>query len=171
MEDRYAEALAAAICADLVENPPAGALSRVVIRWFEGPLYLMIHALGTDGEEDLEDYDAWSPLEWGNADEEIDRADRIVSRPAVTAAGAALAAPLEEGTWPWEPSTPPSPLVAAAQLLRGLCEQSELTLAPHFAVGVAHFEGWGAGASVLAANPKEVWDLLVEHGLDPGPDD
>ena len=63
VEDRYAEALAAAIAADLKENPPPGSLVRVVIRWFDGPLYLTIHALGTEQEDDVEPDAAWAHFE------------------------------------------------------------------------------------------------------------
>jgi len=42
----YAEVLAAAIVASLRVDPPPGSPARVVIRWFEGPDYLTVHALG-----------------------------------------------------------------------------------------------------------------------------
>jgi hypothetical protein len=170
VEDRYAEALAAAIAADLKENPPPGSLVRVVIRWFDGPLYLTIHALGTEQEDDVEPDAAWEPLEWENSDEEINRADRIVDLPEVKAAGEALATSLEDESWPWEPGSAPAELVEAARRLRAACERS-LPLAPHFAVGVAHFEAFGVEASVRQANPAETWDLLAERDLTPIPDE
>ena len=166
----YAEALAAAIVSDLADNPPPGALARVVIRWFDSPLYLTIHALGTE-EDDVDPEDAWAPLEWENCDDEIERADRIVERPDVAAAGEALAATLEDEAFPCDPGSDlgvvPGPLVAAAQGVRAGCERAALPLAPHFAVGVAHFEGFGAEAGVRAANPPETWDLLVARGIEP----
>jgi hypothetical protein len=167
VEDRYAEALAAAITADLEAHPRPGGLARVVIRWFEGPLYLTIHALGADEERALDPDDAWLPLEWANVEAELDRADRIVDRPEVQAAGSALEATLEEGSWAWEPGTAPGPLVAAARLVRAACDRATPTPAPHFAVGVSHFEAFGIEASVRAANPPETWRRLEERGIDP----
>lgn len=80
-------------------------------------------------------------------------------------APAALAAELEEGSWSWDKQ--PEPLVAAAGMLRARLEDEGVALPDHFAVGVCHFEGWGAEESVPLANPDAVVDLLRRRRLDP----
>jgi hypothetical protein len=40
-------------------------------------------------------------------------------------------------------------------------------LPDHFAVGVCHFEGWGAAESVPRANPTAVAALLRQRELEP----
>ncbi len=62
-EQRYAGALAGSITSSLESDPVRGDLSRLVIRWFEGPDYLTIHALGTEDERDVPKDDAWYPLD------------------------------------------------------------------------------------------------------------
>jgi hypothetical protein len=88
---RYAAALAAAVVASLRTNPPPGVPVRVVIRWFEGPDYLTIHALGSDEEAEVPADDAWYPLEWPNEPREIERATAILEDDAVATTAAALA--------------------------------------------------------------------------------
>ncbi len=104
-EGRYVEALLGALVQDLREHPVRGQLARVVVRWFEArdPLYLTIHALGTDQEPAAQGRlrrwigsrrgrrDAWLALEWDNVDEEMERTGRVLSDPAVRAAGAPVA--------------------------------------------------------------------------------
>jgi hypothetical protein len=53
------------------------------------------------------------------------------------------------------------------QRVRDLVVSDGIATAPHFAVGVSHFEGWGAGESVSLANPGPVLALLAEQGLLP----
>lgn len=162
---RYAAALATAVVASLRTNPPPWVPGRVVIRWFEGPDYLTIHALGSEEEAEVAADDAWYPLEWPNEPREIERATAILQDDAVASAAAALAAELEEGSWPWDKQ--PEPLVAAAGMLRARLEDEGVALPDHFAVGVCHFEGWGAEESVPLANPDAVVDLLRRRRLDP----
>jgi hypothetical protein len=165
-EEKYADALASAVAVSLQRDPVAGGLARLVIRWFEGPDYLTIHALGTEEERAVPSDEAWYPLEWPNADREIDRVDVIMQDESVVDAVEKLSAELEGGSWPWDEQ--PAPLVAAAQRLRRLVESSGVPTAPHFAIGTSHFEGWGPGDSVPRVNPRPVLDLLAERGLDPG---
>lgn len=162
---RYAAALATAIVASLRTDPPPGVPVRVVIRWFEGPDYLTIHALGSEEEAEVPADDAWYPLEWMNEPREIERATAILADAEVASAAAALAAELEEGSWSWEEQ--PEPLVAAAAMLRERLQNEGVALPDHFAVGVCHFEGWGAEESVPRANPGAVVDLLRRRRLAP----
>ena len=164
--DRYAESLAAAIVASLRADPPPGMPARLLIRWFEGPDYLTIHALGTEEEGELPADDAWYPLEWPNEPREIERVDAIMEDEGVATAAAALAAELEDGAWPW--TTQPEPLVMAAAKVRAHLQDAGIALPDHFAVGVSHFEGWGAEESVPRANPEAVVELLRQRGLEPG---
>lgn len=151
--------------ASLRADPPPGMPARVVIRWFEGPDYLTIHALGTEEERDVPADDAWYPLEWPNEPREIERVDAIFENEAVAAAAASLAAELEEDWFGSE--TQPEPLVAAAAMVREQLQDAGVALPDHFAVGVCHFEGWGAEDSVPRANPEAVVELLRQRGLEP----
>lgn len=164
--DRYAELLGQAIAASVETDPPPGLLARVVIRWFEGPRYLTIHALGTDEEPAVAADDAWHPLEWPNTDREIDRVDAVFAQPGLAAAAEALADELDGGAWPWDEQ--PEPLVAAAARIPALLHDAGVTVADHFAVGVCHFEGWGNEESVPRINPDHVVDVLRQRGVEPG---
>jgi pyruvate/2-oxoglutarate dehydrogenase complex dihydrolipoamide acyltransferase (E2) component len=165
-EQRYSEALAEAIVSSLRADPPPGLPARVVIRWFDGPGYLTIHALGTEEEAELPGEDAWNPLEWPNSSREIGRADGILEEQSVAAAAAALAADLEEGAWPW--TSQPEPLILAASKVRDRLQETGIDVPDHFAVGVTHFEGWGAEDSVPRSNPEAVLRVLSARGLEPG---
>ena len=164
--DRYAELLADEIVASVQADPPPGLLARVVIRWFEGPGYLTIHALGTDEEAAVAAEDAWHPLEWPNRDREIGRVDAIVAQPDLAAAAAGLADELDGGSWPWDEQ--PEPLIAAAAGIAERLRDAGVTVADHFAVGVCHFEGWGSEESVPRINPDHVVDVLRQRGVQPG---
>ena len=89
---RYGDALAAALAADLAAHPVEGLLVRVVIRWFwEGdPAYLTWHALGVADEQPEDPEDGWYPLEWPNADRELERTDRVLANRALQQAAGAL---------------------------------------------------------------------------------
>ena len=163
---RYAESLATAIVRSLLAQPPPGMPTRVVIRWFEGPSYLTIHALGTDEEGSVSPDDAWYPLEWPNEPREIDRVDAILQDEDVAAAAAALESELGDDGWAWGEAQP-QPLVAAAALVCERLRSEGVPLPDHFAVGVCHFEGWGAANSVPRANPQAVVELLRQRGLEP----
>ena len=139
----------------------------MVIRWFEGPGYLTVHALGTAEEADVSAADAWLPLEWPNNRREITRVDTIFEDQTLSAAAAALAAELDDASWPWE-TQPPEPLVQAAARVRQLLADAGVDVAAHFAVGVCHFEGWGLEESVPRANLKPTLELLREQGIEPG---
>jgi hypothetical protein len=166
VSSEYAEALARGIVASLRAAPPAGVPVRVVIRWFEGPDYLTIHALGTDEENDVPADDAWYPLEWPNEPREIERVDSILEEPQLAAAAVALKGELDDEQWEWEDAQPEA-LVKAAARVRDLVEEAGVGVAAHFTVGVCHFEGWGNANSVPRANPHAVVELLRERGLDP----
>jgi hypothetical protein len=164
-EQRYADALADAIAESLRRDRVPGDLSRLIIRWFEGPGYLTIHALATSEEGDVANEDAWYPLEWPNEEREIDRVDGVMEDEALASAVEELAAELDEDGWSWDEQ--PAALIGAAQKLRDLLESGGIPTAPHFAVGISHFEGWGSADSVPRANPQAVLDLLAERGLLP----
>jgi len=164
-EDMYADALAGSITASLERDPVQGELARVVIRWFEGPGYLTIHALGTEDECDVPADDAWYPLEWPNEEHEIDRVDAVMRDEALTGVIEVLATEMRDEGWSWDEQ--PQPLIAAALKLRQAVEAAGLPTASHFAVGVSHFEGWGAEDSVPRVNPSATLTLLGERGLLP----
>ena len=165
-EQEYADALASAIATSLRRDPVAGHLSRLVIRWFEGPDYLTIHALGTGEERDLPSGDAWYPLEWSNQDREIDRVDAVMQDEALAAAVERLTAELGEDGWSWDEQ--PAPLIAAARRFRELVQAGGIAAAPHFAVGVSHFEGWGPAESVPRGKPRAGGRATRRAGLAPG---
>jgi hypothetical protein len=165
-EQRYADALAEAIAASLQRDRVPGDLARVVIRWFEGPDYLTIHGLGTFEEGGVANEDAWYPLEWPNEERETDRVDGVMADEALAGPVEELASELGEDGWPWDEQ--PRALIAAAQKLRELLDSRGIPTAPHFAVGISHFEGWGCADSVPRANPEAVLDLLAERDLLPG---
>ena len=112
-EQEYAHALAAAIVASLQRDPVEGKLARLVIRWFEGPDYLTIHALGTDDEPNVSNEDAWYPLEWPNEEREITRVDGVMQDESLARSVERLTAELGDGGWEWDAQ--PEPLIAAAQ--------------------------------------------------------
>jgi hypothetical protein len=164
-EQEYAHALAAAIVASLQRDPVEGKLARLVIRWFEGPDYLTIHALGTDEEPNVSNEDAWYPLEWPNAAREITRVDGVMQDESLARSVERLAAELDDGGWDWDAQ--PGPLIAAAQEIHALVEANGIPVAPHFASGVSHFEGWGPHESVARANPEPVLARLAQGDLLP----
>ncbi|MFP5363501.1 MAG: hypothetical protein ACLGI5_12320 [Thermoleophilia bacterium] len=162
----YAELLADGIVASVEADPPPGLPARIVIRWFEGPGYLTVHALGADEEPAVAAEDAWHPLEWPNREREIGRVDAIVAQPDLAAAAASLGDELDGGSWPWDEQ--PEPLIAAAARIPGLLRDAGVAVAGHFAVGVCHFEGWGCEESVPRINPDHVVDALRQRGIEPG---
>ena len=164
-EEKYADALASSITSSLERDPVRGDLSRLIIRWFEGPDYLTIHALGTEDERDVPNDDAWYPLEWPNVEHEIDRVDAVMQDETLTGAIEVLAAEVGEDGWSWDEQ--PQPLIATAQKVRELVESTGIPTASHFAVGVSHFEGWGAEDSVPRANPQATLAQLEEQDLLP----
>jgi hypothetical protein len=121
-EQKYADALATAIAVSLQRDRVPGDLSRLIIRWFEGPDYLTIHALGTEEEGDVPGEDAWYPLEWPNEERENDRVDAVMRDESLTGAVEELAAEQDGDGWPWDEQ--PAPLIAAAQSIRQLVESS-----------------------------------------------
>jgi len=137
-EQQYADALAAAIVASLQRDSPCGELSRLVIRWFDRPDYLTVHALGTEQERDVRAGDAWYPLEWPNKDREIDRVAAVMQDDALRRAVKQLAGEIGEDGWPWDEQ--PEPLVAAARMVRELVVLAGIPSASYFAVGVSHFD-------------------------------
>ncbi|PXX71363.1 hypothetical protein DFR70_101785 [Nocardia tenerifensis] len=147
-EKDFATALSRAIAEDLRANPAAGALVRVVVRWFDeaDPLNLSVHTLGSVERPEVWPEHAWSPLEWENLDEEGVRSCRVMDDPDVWLTAEALAAvyqasPPERDYDRWTPS--PAITEAVRQLLPTL-RAARVPLEPDFAASAAHFEGMGA---------------------------
>jgi hypothetical protein len=170
-ERRYVDALLGALVRDLRDHPVPGRLARVVVRWFEAsdPLYLTIHALGTDQESAVaggrrrwggrlrrRPGDAWLPLEWDNVDEEMERTDRVLSDPAVQAAGRAVAElhgerpDLADGEF----RAPPA-LVELARRARDAFRAADIEVAEHMLLLPSHFEGEGARQVMQQIEPPE----------------
>ena len=164
-EQEYADALARAIVQSVKVDSPPGDLVRIIIRWFEGPDYLTVHALGSDEEGEVAPGDAWYPLEWRNEDREINRIDTVMEDARLARAVESLATELGEDGWSWDEQ--PAALIAAGSEIRRLVEEARLPVAAHFAIGVCHFEGWGATESVPRANPQAVVAALHGRGLAP----
>lgn len=145
-EATFASALVEAVVDDLGRNPPAGAVVRVVIRWFEAddPAYFTLHVLGGDERAGVPADDAWYPLEWPNAEREEERTGRVAQAPAVASAGEALERHYrshpDDGDWP-EPS---AAIQEAVRRLPEALRSAEIPTDPELAVSAAHFEGWGA---------------------------
>ena len=162
----YAQALADALAADLAAHPVAGALRRVVIRWFwEGdPRHLTLHALGSDDPQPGAD-DAWYPLEWAVVDREMDRTDRVLERAEVAATSEALAAsfPTDDDGLPDGEAHVPAVMETLRRLPDAL-DAARVACEPSFAVAAAHFEGWVVRAALEATATPEVLAELAERG-------
>ncbi|HEX5618825.1 MAG TPA: hypothetical protein VFX51_10415 [Solirubrobacteraceae bacterium] len=167
LEDEYAAAVAAAIAEDVHGNPPDGPLVRVVLRWFEegDPLYCTLHALGANERDAVPPEDAWYPLEWPNADIEIDRWERVVKEPEVQRTGEVLAAYYgeheddEEGEWGPSPAT-----VEVVRRLPAALRSAGVDLTDDFAAAAAHFEGWGARAILKEVADRRLLRALRKRG-------
>jgi hypothetical protein len=167
LEDAYAAALAAAIAADIRDDPPEGPLVRVVLRWFEenDPLYFTVHALGAEERDAVPAEDAWYPLEWPNADRELDRGERLAEDADVKRTGAALAAHYEQheddesGEWGPSPAT-----VEVVRRLPDALRSAGLELTDDFAASAAHFEGWGARAVLKQVADRRLLRALKKRG-------
>jgi hypothetical protein len=169
-EEAYIGALLDALVRELVEHPVPGRLARVVIRWFENadPLYLTIHALGTDEADEIEEGDAWCPLEWPDVDREEARADRIVNDPRVQAAGPTLAAEyaeladMQDGEWRASPA-----LIEVARRAPHALAAAGIESADYMLVLAAHFEGGGAAHVMdeVAPPPRVVAALRARDEL------
>ncbi|MGX1773831.1 hypothetical protein ACWIGW_17095 [Nocardia brasiliensis] len=167
-EEEYSAALARAIAEDLRANPPAGALVRVVIRWFEEhrPSYFSVHALGADERAEVPPEDAWSPLEWDNLDEELERTARVEEHPDVQRTGRALeieyrATPPDRDDDTWRPAPA---LGGALGLLSAELLAAGVALDDDFAVAAAHFEGMGALATLRDYVRPAVLSALTARG-------
>lgn len=168
-EDEYAASFARAIAEDLRAHPPAGALVRVVIRWFEGddPLYFTVHALGSEERADVPPEDAWHPLEWPNVDQEIERTDRLTEHPGVRHTGEALKATYETGTPEWAKDDAGTISPATIDVVRRLTielQAAGVRLDDEFAASAAHFEGWGALAVLRDLADPHVLAALEARG-------
>lgn len=167
-KDEFATALARAIAEDLRTHPPAGALVRVVLRWFEEarPLYFTVHALGADERAEIPPEDAWSPLEWENLDEEMDRGIRVEEDLSVQRAGEALEAiyradPPERDHDDYRPSP------AITDVIRRLPDElraAGVRLDDEFTTSAAHFEGMGALAILQDLTPPHLIAALKARG-------
>lgn len=157
-ENAFATAFVDALARDLVRYPAQGQLARIVVRWFrhDQPLYLTVHALGTD------DDDAgwpWHPLEWSNFDSEADdRMDRILVDAPLTEPAAALAEHYAElpvlidGEYRASPA-----MIELARNSPSALTAAGIDLAPHFLALPVHFEGGGGlRAMELIAPPEHV---------------
>ena len=167
VDESYVSALLDALSRDLVEHPVPGRLARVVVRWHQNaePLYLTIHALGTDEESDVEPGNAWYPLEWPNVDREMPRAERILDDPALQAPGAALAdqyadiADWDGGEWRASPA-----LIEVARRGREAVTSAGVESADHLLVLAANFEGGGASHVLEEIDPpRTVVAVLAER--------
>ena len=167
-EERFAAALAHAVAEDVRAHPPGGDLVRIVLRWFEAgdPLYFTVHALGEEEAEEVPTDDAWYPLEWPNADDELERTERVAEDPGVVDAGEALAAayaeseeePQETGEW-----TPSLAIVEAVRLMAEALRAAGVPLAQRFAASAAHSEGWGVLKVLEATADADALHALEEH--------
>ncbi|MEV6559300.1 hypothetical protein AB0M22_26540 [Nocardia sp. NPDC051756] len=163
-EDEFADALARAIAEDLRAHPPAGALVRVVVRWFEErrPLYFTVHALGAEERAEVPPEDAWCPLEWENLDEELARGERVEDDPRVRQAGADLAAfyqtdPPERDQDDFRPSPA---IIGVIRRLPEALRAANVPLDDEFTTSAAHFEGMGALAVLQDLTPPHLLAAL-----------
>jgi hypothetical protein len=162
----YAALVADAIARDVVEHGPAGPPRRVVVRWFWSgdPAYLTIHVLGDRDEQPAPD-DAWYPLEWPNAERELERTDRVLERPEIQRAAETLTATFPrdaDGEVDGEAHLPA--VFEIVRLVPAALTAAGLALADRFAVSAAHFEGWGALDGIQAFASPELQGALEEHG-------
>ncbi|KAA8888822.1 hypothetical protein F3087_07370 [Nocardia colli] len=167
-EDEFAAAMARAIAEDLRAYPRAGALVRVVVRWFEEarPSYFTVHALGADERAEIPPEDAWCPLEWENLDDETDRGIRVEEHPRVQQAGEALEAiyradPPERDHDDYRPSP------AIFEVIRRLPDElraAGIPLDPEFSTSAAHFESLGALAVLQDLAPPHLLAALKARG-------
>lgn len=165
-EARFAIALVEAVVDDLRRNPPAGAVVRVVIRWFEAddPAYFTLHVLGSAERAAVCAEDAWYPLEWSNVEREMERTHRVAGVPAVVSAGDELqehyrSHPDDGGNW--EPS---AAIREAVRRLPEALRSAEIPTDPELAVSAAHFEGWGALAVLEDVAAPELIAALEARG-------
>ncbi|CAM4400589.1 hypothetical protein NONI108955_25110 [Nocardia ninae] len=168
-EVQFAAALARAIAEDLRVHPPAGALVRVVIRWFEedNPLNFGVHALGSAQRADVAPEDAWYPLEWANLEDEGARFERLSEHPDVQRTGAELAAAYQAGTS--EPVgddawLPAPAILDAVRRLPAELRAAGLPLDDDFAAAAAHFEGMGPLAVLQQLAAPYVLAALAARG-------
>jgi hypothetical protein len=143
-ERRFADRLATAIADDLRRVPPREPVLRVVLRWFttDDPLYFTVHALGAPEAGDVDPGDAWYPLEWGNVDAEIERAERLLTaHPELRRAGERLQQRYEEVVGDDEPSPA---ILEAVRRLPAAIAAAGIETHERFAVAAAQFEGYGA---------------------------
>ncbi|MFE9577407.1 hypothetical protein ACFYO1_13540 [Nocardia sp. NPDC006044] len=167
-EDEFATALARAIAEDLRAHPPAGALVRVVVRWFEEarPLYFTVHALGADERAEVPPEDAWYPLEWENLDEELDRGERVEDDPGVRRTGEALEAVYRANS-PGRDYDDFRPSPAITEVIRRLPDElraAGVRLDAEFTTSAAHFEGMGALALLQDLTPPHLIAALKARG-------
>jgi hypothetical protein len=157
----YAAVVAEAIAADVAAHGPSGPLRRLVVRWFWSgdPAYLTIHVL-SDGDPQPAPEDAWYPLEWANEERELERTDRILERPEVVRAAAALSATFEDDDD--EAHVPAVEAIIAG--LPAALRAAGIELADRFAASAAHFEGWGALDVLIGLAPPELLAALEAHG-------
>ncbi|MEA2445770.1 MAG: hypothetical protein QOJ12_3062 [Thermoleophilales bacterium] len=161
----YAAVLAESIADDVLEHPATGVLLRAVIRWFWNgdPLYLTIHVIGI-GDEQPDADDAWGPLVWPNADREFLRTDRILARPELQRAGAALRTSFEPDDDGMPETDAHLPAVyEAVRLLPSALRARGVPLAERFAVTAAHFEGWGGLEALEHTAPVALVAALREY--------
>lgn len=173
-EERFAEALASAIAADLRDHPVDGRLDRIVLRWSEAedPSSFTVHALGTEEQEQLDEVDAWYPLEWGTVDRELERTDRVAADAGVAGALEPLTALYEDHAEvgvpdPDDGSGPSVALTEAARALPAMLDSATVSTSETFCVALSHFEGWGMLASLEVLASDEVREALDDAGLLP----
>ncbi|MEV4420673.1 hypothetical protein AB0L40_11965 [Patulibacter sp. NPDC049589] len=170
---RYADAAGEIIAREFQEHPVAGALDRVVVRWFwDGPpTYVTVHGLGLD-DPAPDPFDAWSPLEWPNIAREDGRAERIWVAPEFVAASEGLAERFGRDEFGevtvLEATEGEDHVPALIEGLRGLAGRLDalgVRRTPDLAVAVCHFEGWGWEDTLPQLNDPAVLSSLSARGL------
>jgi hypothetical protein len=170
--ERFGRVLAQAIAEDVVADPPAGPVLRVVIRWFEplDPGYFTVHVLGADDESRVRPQDAWYPLEWHGVDDDMGRTERLTERADIRAAAAPITSDdyddEDEEYDEDEHGLAPRAIIAAVKAVPDALRAAGVDLDPRFAVSAAHFEGHGALATLRATDPAAL-ERLEASGLQP----
>lgn len=165
-EAKFASALVEAVVDDLRRNPPAGAVIRVVIRWFEAddPAYFTLHVLGSDERAGVPADDAWYPLEWPNVEREMQRTDRVAEAPAVARAGEELEQYYQSHSDDGDDEEPSAAIQEAVRRLPEALLSAEIPTEAELAVSAAHFEGWGALAVLRKVAGPDLIAALEARG-------
>jgi hypothetical protein len=116
--------------------------------------------------------DAWHPLEWPNADAEMERTDRVAADAEVQRTGAPLAdrydddPALQDDVEEWGDELEGSPAVieTVRRRLPDAFRTAGVELGDGFAASAAHFEGYGALAALQATASPDTIAALDARG-------